>query len=277
MPPAVVASRTKPPTARLPSGCWSWRRNWKSTPSRLRETRQKTEELIRRYLPDHARFAQSGDLDLAVAGLAQHLFAVLAQIWSAARPHLLLAGDRERAVDRRQVGIDKRDKAARREHLFVLTDIRGLGDDAEDQSGGVEPTAPLIEVSGGEDLIEDADQLTGMLLAQQCRRKSRFLQRRILQARLELVPTPLVRGDRQQEPAAVAAAIVDAQRVDRRLARRLRHHIVAAQGGLDRTAIGPEAVRQQRRADVIAPAGALALIERSDDRAIGTHGRGMIA
>ncbi len=70
---------------------------------------------------------------------------------------------------------------------------------------------------------------------------------------------------------------MDAQCVDAAFARRLGHDLFAAQRRLHRAAIGPQPVRQQRRADIGALAGALALVECRHDGAIGPHRRGMVA
>jgi hypothetical protein len=202
---------------------------------------------------------------------------VLADIGGQARRHLLLAADLDRAVDGHVFGIGEADEMPGRERLLVGRDISCLGDDAEDQPGLVEHAAPMGEVPRRENAVEVAHQRAGVFLARSDAAIARVVERRVGETRFELVPAPFVRRDRQQKPASVAAAVVHAQCVDRLLARRLRRHGVAAQRRLHRAAIGPEPVCEQRRADVVALAGALALVQGRDDRAVGAHRRGVIA
>src|SRR4029077_21134633 len=116
-----------------------------------------------------------------------------------------------------------------------------------------------------------------MLVAAGIGGKALVIERRRVEAALELLPAPFVGGNRQQEPAPVAALVMYAQRAEGLVARRLRPHLVATQRRLHRTRIGPQPVRQQRGADVIALAGALALVQRGDDRTVSAQRRRMIA
>ena len=92
-------------------------------------------------------------------------------------------------------------------------------------------------------------------------------------------PKPRVLGDtdREQEPAIVAAAVVVGERIERFAARRPWDEAGSVEAGLDEAGIGPSAVRHQRTADLGAFAGALALEQRGDDRAIKGERRRMVA
>ena len=132
-----------------------------------------------------------------------------------------------------------------RKRLLVGRHILGLGDDTEDQPGLVQRTAPMREVR--------ASRRCGRVRAPVRRRAprvdatpgvTRIVERRVGEARLELVPAPFVGRNRKEEPAPVAASVMHAQRLDRRLTRRLRPtgspHSAACTGSRS-----PITVRQQ--------------------------------
>ena len=53
---------------------------------------------------------------------------------------------------------------ARGEHLLVLRDVGGLGDDAEDDPGLVKNPAPVDEVARRENPVENCEEFAGMPL-----------------------------------------------------------------------------------------------------------------
>ena len=81
----------------------------------------------------------------------------------------------------------------------------------------------------------------------------------------EGLPAAPVGREREQEPAAVAAAIEVAERVDRLLARRPHHRARAAEDALHRDGVQPEPVGHQRRRHHRAAPRPLALVERGHD------------
>ena len=104
---------------------------------------------------DHPVGAQRGDFGLAIAGLTQHLLAVLADHGRGARRHLLLPPDLDRAVDRHQLAVGESHEMPGGQHLLVLRDVVGFGDDAEDQPGLVQDAPPFGEVARREDAMMD--------------------------------------------------------------------------------------------------------------------------
>jgi hypothetical protein len=156
-----------------------------------------------------------------------------------------LASDPDWAVDGQRAAISERHHRLAGKDLFVIGDLVHIGDDAKDQARLVENAPPLELILGREDPVEDLDQLARMRLARGVGSKARIIEHARCQTFLYLFPAPFVGGDRQQQPAPIAAAVMDPERVEPALARRLRHHLFAAERRLHRTAIGPQPVGQQ--------------------------------
>ena len=87
----------------------------------------------------------------------------------------------------------------------------------------------------------------------------------------------LVRRDDEHEPGAVGGAIHVQRRIGGILAIVRREELRLAQRGLDRDARRPDALGEQRGRDIRSLAGALATIERRDDRGIEADGGRIVA
>src|ERR1700757_334273 len=181
---------------------------------------------------DYTLRAQCFNLGTGIIRLAQHLVAVLADMRGWARVHLFLSCDPERAVDGQTAAINKRYQSLASKDLRILGDLVHIGDNAEDQARFVEDCSPLGLVLSGEDPVQDRDQLPRMRLARCRGGKPRIIKHARLQAILEFLPAPFIGGNRQQQTASVAAAVVDPERIEPALARRLRHDFLAAQRAL---------------------------------------------
>ena len=90
-------------------------------------------------------------------------------------------------------------------------------------------------------------------------------------------PLLLLVEQREDDPAAVLALVMVGDRVQRMLARPPLLEFGAAQFGLRQHRGGPDAVGHQVGGDMRALAGALALVQRGDDRAVKRHRAGVVA
>ena len=87
----------------------------------------------------------------------------------------------------------------------------------------------------------------------------------------------LVRRDDEHEPGAIGGPVYVQRRIGRILAIVRREKLRVAQRRLDRDARRPDALGEQRGRDIRSLAGALATIERRDDRRIEADRGGIVA
>ena len=176
------------------------------------------------WLRDGADVAQRTDLAVAVAGLVQHLVAVLPDGGGVPGHGLGGLADRERAVHRAETPVrEPHDDVAGRE-LLVVQQVFRPGHDVEHDAVGPEHVTPLIPVPRREDLVQHGDQLDGPRVPIGPRGEAR-VRRQVLpvEAGGEDGPVALLVENRQDEPPIVAAAVVGGEGVERLLAGRSRH------------------------------------------------------
>src|SRR5260370_4734244 len=161
---------------------------------------------------------------------------VLAQARSHGGGHLLLALDPERAAHGEWGGgarvVDGGEGAAGA-HGRVVGDVVERAHHAEGYAARLEHPAPLRPVALGEDRVEDRDEGASVAAAGGGGREPRVGEEiRPADRRREVLPPPAVRGEGDEEPAAVAAALEIAEGVDRLLAPWAHHGARAAQDAL---------------------------------------------
>src|SRR5215472_3703720 len=169
------------------------------------------------------------DLAIGVAGFVQYPLAVLADIGGAVRLHLVLALDPYRAVDRHRLAIGERHQRLACQHLGIVGNVLHLGNYAEDDPGSIEDGSPLGEILCRKHIVEDPDQFARIGLAPPMRRKARIAENSRSEALLEFFPAPFVGRDRQQQPMAIAAPVMNSEGIEAALARRLWRDLLAAQ------------------------------------------------
>src|SRR5579875_1473748 len=201
---------------------------------------------------DRAALLEARDRLPVVAELEEHLFGVLAALGrGAGRP------------PRRAGEVDRRGDAGHRAALGCRH---------------VDDRAARGERAGGEDRVQQADQLGGVVPAVAHGGEARIVEPlRPLDGAHEVGPVTLPLQAQEEEPAAVARAVGADHGVRRRRARDRRRLEPEPQRRVRVPAEHEDADAQQRGGDELAAAGALAGEERRGDRAGERHARGVIA
>ena len=106
---------------------------------------------------------------------------------------------------------ERHQRAAR--HRLRVRDVLHLGHDAEHEPRWLQRGAPRGAVARGEHKIQRRGQSARVPGAILHRSEARIVQRRALQRAAERLPAPLVGHDRQDQPLAVGAAVMVAQRM----------------------------------------------------------------
>ncbi len=195
-----------------------------------------------------------------------------------ARAHLGRTVDPDRAVDGQHGVVLEGHHDFVVDHLLIVRNVVEDADHAEHQPVAVEQFPPFGKRSGREHLVENLDQLDRARVTIRLGGKARVRDEILATEDAgERRPLPVFVEQRQDNPAVVLAAIVVGHRVQRALARPPFAELGAAQLGLRQHGGGPDAVRHQVRRHMRTLAGALALIQRGDDRAVERHRAGMVA
>src|SRR5579885_575421 len=230
---------------------------------------------------DRAALLEARDRLPVVAELEEHLFGVLAALGRGAGRPPRRAGEVDRRGDaghRAALGCRHVDDRAAGAHLRVGDHLRRGLHRCPPEPHAVEDRAPLGERAGGEDRVQQADQLGGVVPAVAHGGEARIVEPlRPLDGAHEVGPVTLPLQAQEEEPAAVARAVGADHGVRRRRARDRRRLEPEPQRRVRVPAEHEDADAQQRGGDELAAAGALAGEERRGDRAGERHARGVIA
>ena len=92
--------------------------------------------------------------------------------------------------------------------LVISSDIVERRDEAEDESGRVEPPAPFGKIAGEKDVIENDDEIARIGVTCGLRREARIVfEALLLHGAQKRRPLPLLVEQRQRQPASIAASI----------------------------------------------------------------------